>query len=154
MTTLNQPSIPTSVRSCKSKRSHSTETNLARHARPRLFHGCRWGSWTFDTERLVLVHDAQAIIRGRDDDEYLAFQGNCEIDVERIGQSSQLLDWIFQIHGKRWATPVVMRDLIEAFDDIIHPQQNLCSCGGHKVISDPTAFLKDRIATVGMEDAA
>ena len=131
---------------------------LREYAPPRLFHGRHWGSWSFDTERLVLVHNAEPVTRGHGNDEYVAFLGDYEIDVERIRQSSQALDWIFQIRGKAWATSVVMRDLIEALDDIFEPQASLCSCGTNKVISNPTAFLKHRIATVGngplMRDAA
>jgi hypothetical protein len=96
-------------------------------------------------------------MRGRDDGEYVAFLGDYEIDVERIRQSSQVLDWVLQIRGTRWATPIVMRDLIEAFDDIFALQANLCSYGANKIIGNPTAFLKCRIGTVGndpQQDAA
>lgn len=132
---------------------------LREFAPPRLFHGRRWGSWTFDLERVCLVHDATPVTRGEGrHDEYVAFLGDYEIDVERIRQSSQVLDWIFQIRGKGWATSRVMRDLIEAFDDIFSPQANLCSNGFNKVIENPKAFLKRRVATVGkdgpLKDAA
>lgn len=128
---------------------YTTPTAVRSRKPLRLFHGRRWGSWTFDTERLVLVHGAEPVMRGRDDDEYVAFLGNYEIDVERIHQSAQVLDWILQIRGKTWASSVVMRDLIEAFDDIFALQANLCSFGSNKIIGNPTAFLKCRIGTVG-----
>jgi|SRR6266850_222373 len=120
---------------------------------PALFHGRHWGSWTLDVERLCLVHDAEPVTRGEGrHDEYVAFLGDYEIDVEVIRQSSQVLDWIFQIRGKCWASSRVMRDLLEAFHSIFYPQQNLCSGGGDKVIQNPKAFLKRRIATVGRPD--
>jgi hypothetical protein len=126
-------------------------------APPRLFHGRHWGAWTLDIERLVLVHDGEPRMQGRGDEKYVAFHGNYEIDVERIRQSAQVLDWICQIRGKRWATSIAMRDLIEAFDDIFALQANLCSFGSNKIIGNPTAFLKCRIGTVGngpQQDAA
>jgi hypothetical protein len=89
--------------------------------------------------------------RGAGTDEYLGYFGSYECDLERIRQSSNLLDFIFQVRGKAWATSAVMRDLIEAIDDIIQPQASLCSGGGHKVIADPTKFLQHRIATVGTD---
>lgn len=132
----------------------SFEQLIHRFQPPRLFHGRRWGSWTLDCERLALVFDASPIDRG----EYVGFFGHYELDLERIRQSSNLLDFIFQVRGKAWATSVVMRDLIEAIDDILAPQASLCSGGGHKVIADPAKFLQHRIATVGtdgpMRDAA
>ncbi|HXM95761.1 MAG TPA: hypothetical protein VOA64_16165 [Candidatus Dormibacteraeota bacterium] len=132
---------------------------LREYEPPALFHGRRWGSWTFDLERLCLVHDAEPVTRREGYlDEYVAFLGDYEVDVELIRQSSQVLDWIFQIRGKGWATSRVMRDLIEAFDDILKPQANLCGNGFNKVIQNPKAFLKHRIATVGkdgpLKDAA
>jgi hypothetical protein len=122
---------------------------LHEFAPPRLFHGRRWGGWVLDSERLALVYDAEPVMRGRGDEKYVAFYGRYEINVERICQSSQVLDWICQIRGKRWATSIAMRDLIEAFDDIFALQANFCSFGSNKIIGNPTAFLKCRIATVG-----
>lgn len=40
-----------------------------------------------------------------------------------------MLDWIFQVHSKTWATPQDIYGLIEAFDDLLYPQANLGSGG-------------------------
>ena len=143
---------------------------LREYAPPPLFHGRRWGAWTLDTERLVLVCDAHPVTR--DDGsgvtegvpQYTVFLGPYEIDLERVRDSAGLLDWIFQIHTKSWTTARVTKDLLNALDSIFHPQANLCSgaCGngrGGKIIANPGAFLRKRIETVGrangsLKDAA
>jgi hypothetical protein len=127
---------------------------LHEYAPPALFHGRHWGEWTLDTERFCLVYKAQPVLRGEGSRQYTGFFGHYEIDIERIRRSSGMLDWIFQINGKSWANARVTKDLVNAFDDVFHPQANLCSgaCGGgtsNKIIENPTAFLKHRIATVG-----
>jgi hypothetical protein len=38
-----------------------------------------------------------------------------------------MLDWIFQISNKTWATPDVAKDMLTAFEHIFRPQRNLCS---------------------------
>jgi hypothetical protein len=136
-----------------------TGTQLLREcAPPPLYHGRSWGEWVLDAERLTLVFRGKPVARGDGSnvtegvEEYVAYIGRYEIDIEEIRQSSGMLDWIFQVGGKTWATARVTKDLINAFDSIFHPQQNLCSGGGDKVIQNPKAFLKHRIATVGSPD--
>lgn len=68
-----------------------------------------------------------------------------EIDIERIDRSSEMVDWIFQLNGKGWASTKDVADLIAALEDIFHPQANLCSGGGDNRIENPTAFLRQRI---------
>jgi len=125
---------------------------------PALFHGRRWGSWTLDVERRCLVYDAWSEVRGNGSGitqgvpQYTAYLGSPEIDLDCIRDSAGLLDWIFQIEGKTWATARVTKDLLSAFDAIFSPQQHLCSGGGSKVIQNPKAFLKRRFAPVGKPD--
>jgi len=120
---------------------------LAREfAEPTLFHGRAWGDWTLDTKRRVLVFEGRPTAQG--------FLGSYEIDLENVRDSAAMLDWIFQIRGKRWATSKVLRDLINALNAIFAPQRNLCSgaCGsgrGGQAISGE--FIRQRIATVGRE---
>jgi hypothetical protein len=133
---------------------------LREFAPPPLLHGRKWGDWTLDIERLCLVHLAFPVDLGNGSGRtegvppYTAFWGDYEIDLERACDSAAMLDWIYQIRGKGWASARVMKDLLEAFHDILHPQGNLCSgaCGGGgggMVIKNPGAFLRRRIATVG-----
>ena len=141
------------------------EQLLREYALPALYHGRRWGTWVLDVERLCLVHQGQPVDRGDGSGvtegvpQYVAFIGKYEVDLERIEDSAAALDWVFQVAGKTWANARVTKDLLNAFDDIIHPQANLCSgaCGsghGGRVIENPGAFLRNRIATVGVKEAA
>jgi hypothetical protein len=135
---------------------------LHEFAPPSLFHGRRWGSWILDVERLCLVYDGKSVHRGegsgvtRGVGAYVAFLGKYEIDLESISRSSGMLDWIFQINGKTWSTARVTKDLLNAFDDVFHPQRNLCSGGlsgsSTQTIENTAGFLRARIASVGKTD--
>ncbi len=103
---------------------------LEDYAEVPLFHGRQWGDWQLDTERLTLDYKPDGVWR-------------YEIDLERVRDSASLLDWIFQIAGKSWATPKVTRDLLRALDDIFEPQANLCSVGMGKKISP--SFVAKRL---------
>jgi hypothetical protein len=132
----------------------TVEQILHEYREPELFHGRRWGLWTLDTERWCLVFEANEMLRGVEPEQYLAYLGHYEVDLERIRDSAAALDWIFQIRGKAWATSRVMRDLLNAIDDVIDPQASLCGGAmgggrGGRVIANPTAFLRKRVATVG-----
>ena len=72
-----------------------------------------WGEWVLNKETMALVHAPT--------DYY--------VDLEEITSSAQILDWIFQIRLKQWATPKVITDLLEAFKTILDPQSNYCSMG-------------------------
>jgi hypothetical protein len=73
-----------------------------------------WGKWTFDPEVKVLRHhDAPTY----------------EVDVEDMRTSAEMLDWIFQLHGKSWVTHQDLGDLVEALWYLIDPQATLCSDG-------------------------
>ncbi len=76
----------------------------------------RFGNWEFDRERLILAYPVTRNYQ-------------YEIDLEEMTCSAEILDWIFQIQGKTWATPQVMYDLLKAIHILIHPQQNICSWG-------------------------
>ena len=133
----------------------TAEQLLREYAPPPLFHGRHWGEWTLDTERVCLVFQGQPMMRGGEGScpQYLAYLGKYEIDIERIPYSAAMLDWIYQVNKKVWASARTMKDLLNAFEDIFDPQANLCSCslggGSGKAIKDPRAFLKQRFATVG-----
>ena len=71
----------------------------------------QWGSWKFYADSRELVHSGSAY----------------RIPVDEIHSSAALVDWIFQIQAKEWATPSMMYDLLAAFHDILHPQANYCS---------------------------
>lgn len=63
-----------------------------------------------------------------------------EIDLERCVNSSQLLDRIFQINYKTWATPEVMKQILDAVDEAclatfkLTAQVAFCPCGSNKTL--------------------
>lgn len=73
--------------------------------------GDRWGDWEWDAERLVLFHRVR----------------HFEVDLERMNTSAAVLDWICQVSKKAWASPKDVGDLVQAVDDLLCPQENLCS---------------------------
>jgi hypothetical protein len=103
-------------------------------------HGCRWGGWQLNAKALTLeIHGKH----GGEDYEY-------EIDLECINNSAQMLDWIFQVRQKTWASNEVTGELLNALEDIFAPQITLCSwCreGGENDGQelDATEFLKERL---------
>ena len=80
----------------------------------------RWGHWRFVSSNLTLLHD-----------------NSYEIDLERINSCAEMLDWIFQLNHKvscHYGEDVV-KELVEAFDDIFEPQGNCCSMGNERPFS-------------------
>lgn len=73
-----------------------------------------WGPWEYNEELQILVH--------KDRQWY-------EVDLERMHDSAAVLDWIFQIHGKMWASHEDMGYLLDALRDTINPQGTICSFG-------------------------
>jgi hypothetical protein len=69
--------------------------------------------------------------------------GKLEYEVPLLGCSSpaQILDALFQVHSKNWATPELMYKLMEAFDDAsskVHGsgiQGTYCPFGKAKTVS-------------------
>lgn len=61
-----------------------------------------------------------------------------EVDLERCNTPGQVLDWIFQVKAKTWATPELMYDLLEALNVACRRfhgtsvQGCLCSGGANK----------------------
>jgi|SRR6185369_8654607 hypothetical protein len=101
---------------------------------PPVEHGDRWGNWEFDAERLVLVYSQE----GR--------RERYEIDLESMTTSAEMLDLIFQMHIKTWIDRKDIGDLVQALDDLFHPETTLCSGGASKQL-DATKFLRANIAS-------
>ena len=54
------------------------------------------------------------------------------VDTDRCGTCAELLDWIFQLHGKAWVSPEVMFDFLTLVQVHIAPQSTMCSMGVEK----------------------
>lgn len=78
-----------------------------------------WGPWRLDPSHLTLTHDASTY----------------EIDLETCTSSAQVLDWVMQINTKTWGDNATIAGLVRAFDDLLHPQANLCSSGQSRQLS-------------------
>jgi hypothetical protein len=91
--------------------SHSTRSTLG---------PVKWGEWELDRARLVLMHTAGY---------------GYEVDLEDCTTSAQVLDWIMQIAGKNWGTRKCVGGLVEALNDLLRPQANLCSFGADKTLT-------------------
>lgn len=55
-------------------------------------------------------------------------------DLDRTHSSAAVLDQIFQISGKIWATPRITKSLLTAITELVDPQANLCSGGAEKTL--------------------
>lgn len=88
-----------------------------------------WGGWTLDRDRLVLENK------------------HYEVDLERALTGAQLCDLIFQVRQHIWASPEVLAGLLNAFEDLLRPQANLCSGGENKTMSN--AKLRSLVAENG-----
>jgi hypothetical protein len=58
------------------------------------------------------------------------------IDLDRCCTPEEMLDWVFQINGKEWGAPEVVKSMLDAFDDLVAPQASLCSFGQRSVIKN------------------
>jgi hypothetical protein len=62
--------------------------------------------------------------------------GEYPVDLEHFAQSpARLLDIIFQVQSKTWATRECVKGLLNALQDLIHPQSTLCSMGKAKELT-------------------
>jgi hypothetical protein len=98
----------------------------------------QWGRWHLDDDTLELV------LRDRSD------RVRYTIDLERVGSSTALCDWVFQVSKKNWATVIDLGNLVRALNDIFDPQARLCSfgaTGAHDRKIDATAYLRARYGT-------
>lgn len=71
--------------------------------------GFNEGKWRYRPENYTLTHSKYKY----------------EIDIESCTSSEEILDWIFQIAGKTWATPSDIGNLVNALNALLDVQQNL-----------------------------
>jgi len=63
-----------------------------------------------------------------------------EVDLENINTAGQMLDWIFHLRGRLGEEGIW--NLLQAFEDILHPRKNCCSFGAQKVFSGRALALE------------
>jgi len=77
----------------------------------------RWGRWRLDAKVRVLAF-------------YENGRWLYEVDLDRCRTCAELLDWIYQLHGKRWLSDRDLRDFLNAVDDVVDGvQAKYCSFG-------------------------
>jgi hypothetical protein len=79
----------------------------------------QWGQWILDMGAHVLHHT----------------EGCYDVDLDQMNTSAEMLNWIFQITGKTWATKEDLGDFLHALDYLLNPQGNLCGSGFPKEIN-------------------
>ncbi len=92
-----------------------------------------WGNWVFDSKRLTLTHKVVKY----------------EIDLEKIRSSADIIDWIFQSIGKRWADPETIFDLLQALEKLLKPQANYYPLKSGKKINGGKIARKNAKRYVG-----
>lgn len=92
----------------------------------------KWGNWIY--------HPGNFTLECQDERGFIY-----EIDLDRCRTSAEVLDWIFQVQGKTWATAEIVKYLLEALDDLLTPQGTLCSFGVSSTIN-PREILRSRNA--------
>jgi hypothetical protein len=88
-----------------------------------------WGQWQLDYKTFTLT----LFLNGQ---EWYCFKLN------RFTHSAEMLDMIFQVKHKTWASNDVIADFIAALDAIFFPQENLCSSGMDRTINPRQVFQK------------
>lgn len=90
-----------------------------------------WGLWSFDPSRLALVLE-------------LAGSRKHSIDLKKMTSSACLLDSIFEVKEKEWASNEIVADLLAAFQDLFDPRVNICTNREAKTF-EPIAHLEATI---------
>jgi hypothetical protein len=85
-----------------------------------------FGTWLFDQHRLTLEHMGDPMYN---------------IDLESITSAAEVLDWIFQIEEKSWATDAEIADFVRAIEYLFG--RGICGGGINNQI-DTKALLKQR----------
>jgi hypothetical protein len=86
-----------------------------------------WGPWIFHRKALELEY------RG----------GHYFVDLARCRSSAEVLDWIAQVSGKAWITREDVGYFVEALDDLLDLQGNICGFGfDYRIV--PAEILQTR----------
>lgn len=88
------------------------------------------------------------------DDLYLETE-DYSVNLRECTTSARVLDWIFQVAGKEWASDTALAGFVRALGDILDPQRNLCPFGDDNTITvERIAALVKRAAGTSAERPA
>lgn len=93
-----------------------------------------WGVWELNKENACLEYVDP-------DSDILIYQ----VPIDEMTTSAEILDWIFQIEEKSWATKVILGEFISAIVDILG--RAVCG-GGIEGGVDPKERLKNGYGVV------
>ena len=79
----------------------------------------KWGDWYFEPDRLELFLDRAGCV------EYT-------VDLEMCRTSGQILNLLTEIAGKDWIEANDVFGLLQALNDLLQLQENLCPGGAEK----------------------
>jgi hypothetical protein len=91
----------------------------------------RFGSWQLDAGRSLLVHE----------------KSRHEIDLLELNRPAQMLNCIFQVNAKDWATDADLGTLVQALGYVFDPKATMCS-GGQDQRFSARDWLQQRLGTV------
>jgi len=74
----------------------------------------RWGNWKLDRARRAIYYDGPH---------------DFWFPLAQVNNSTEVLDWVVQLHERSWTTPEDIGNLVAALDDIFDLQNNMCGCG-------------------------
>jgi hypothetical protein len=87
----------------------------------------RWGPWAFDPTALALILPTTGY----------------QISLRKIRNSACMLDYIFEVNAKPWATNEITRSLLNAFQDLFDPRMTLCGAAAAETLNHE-ALLEQR----------
>ena len=67
------------------------------------------------------------------------------IPLGEIHNSASMLDWVFQINKKVWATPQIVKQLLNALNYYLSPQQFYCSWEQNLEVENPKLIINRRL---------
>lgn len=95
-----------------------------------------WGPWQLDADTPALY-----IPRTPEPGDDLYW-----LPLDSCVTSAAVLDWIFQVNAKTWATVEIRAGLLNALDDVLDPQSTICSFGQGSAL--PVDEIRARAADV------
>lgn len=94
-------------------------------------HITRWGQWRLRPDNYYGGYELvfKGTVTGEDIGGKYSYRTEYNINLDRCRDAAAVADWIFQVNGKRWATPKVVKDFVSALEEILNPQANVCTRG-------------------------
>ena len=73
------------------------------------------GNWKYDPDKFMVVYSDGDVMPYR-------------IGLDRMSNSSSMLDFVVHVSKKKWATGQIVSDFIKMLNILLDPQLNFCNC--------------------------